>query len=649
MAQAFTSGKNEISPLTGMTRDDWIAEADRLLLAVRPYFTPSRAKAHLPGLTSISGFDSDGLEGFARTFLLAGFRLAGGNGDDPLGLIEWYRSGLIAGTDPTGEDRWPSVATRAQAKVEAASIAIILDLTRDWIWETLSRSEQQNVINWLSSAVGDESYHNNNWRWFRVTVQTFLYSVGGPYSQAEIEADLAEIESFYRADGWYADGKWRSYDHYVGWAMHLYPILWSRMKGAEDFASVRPGNDRERLSRFLDDFVCLVGSHGAPLYLGRSLIYRFAVAAPLWAGAVAGVSTPSPGQIRRCASGILQYFLSHNVPNDKGLLDMGWHGEWSPMRQSYSGPGSPYWASKGMLGLALPADHPVWTGPEEPLPCEVADQLRVVKPAGWIVSTTRDGIVRVINHGTDRGYPGELAGDLPEYARWGYSNVTTPLLDKSSRLSPIDQAVVLLDGEGTATHRTGFITTDLGVDDVGYAASIAQPHWMASTEVEDFGLPMEDVDEVGGTLTTVSIVRGAWEVRLAQVTSPSSRVQALRFGGWPLTGEKTAESRSNQDISVNVSSFTSRLVSLSGEPTADLDIRSDASPIGHTSFTPTLTYQAPTDEWLAVAVFLGYEQNKEQPPRITALSAHDGTVTVTVRWADTAVTTTTVAISDVCS
>lgn len=647
MAQAFPRGGNEISPLTGMTRDDWLAAADALLLAVRPYFTPSRAKAHLPGLTSISGFDSDGLEGFARTFLLAGFRLAGAGGDDPLGLIEWYRSGLIAGTDPDGEDHWPSVATRAQAKVEAASIAIILDLTREWIWDTLSPSQQENVIAWLSSAVGDDTYHHNNWRWFRVTVQTFLYSVGGPYSRAEIEADLEEIESFYHSDGWYADGRWRSFDHYVGWAMHLYPILWSRMKGAADFESVRPGDDRERLARFLDDFVCLVGSRGAPLYLGRSLIYRFAVAAPLWAGAVAGVTTPSPGLIRRCASGILHYFLTHDVPNSQGLLDMGWHGEWSPMRQSYSGPGSPYWASKGMLGLALPADHPVWTDLEEPLPCEVADQLRVVRPAGWIVSTTRDGVVRVINHGTDRGYPGQLAGDLPEYARWGYSNVTTPLLDTSSRLSPVDQAVVLLNADGNATHRTGFITTDLGVDEVGYAASIAQPHWMASTEVEDFGLPMEDVGDVGGTLTTVSLIRGGWEIRLAKISSASSQVKALRFGGWPLTGEKTAETANEKEVIVNVSSLTSRLVSLGESARADIDIRSDASPIGPTSFTPTLTYPASANEWCAVALFLGYEHGEEQSPTIQKVSEKEGTLTVTVRWSDAAITTTAVAITDV--
>lgn len=109
------------------------------------------------------------------------------------------------------------------------------------------------------------------------------------------------------------------------------------MECADDFVSARPGNDRERLARFLANVVYLVGVHGVPLYLGHSLIYHFAVATPLWAGAVAEVETPPPVSFGATHRGFLQYFLSPDIPKDKGLLDMGGHGEWSPMCQSYSG------------------------------------------------------------------------------------------------------------------------------------------------------------------------------------------------------------------------------------------------------------------------------------------------------------------------
>ena len=51
-----------------------IALADTLLAATRRFASPSGALIRLPGPTSASGAWSDGLEGYARTFLLAAFR-----------------------------------------------------------------------------------------------------------------------------------------------------------------------------------------------------------------------------------------------------------------------------------------------------------------------------------------------------------------------------------------------------------------------------------------------------------------------------------------------------------------------------------------------------------------------------------------------
>ena len=104
-------------------RARWERLADELLLAVRPYATGHRALIQLPGPASASGRWSDGLEGFARTFLLAAFRLAGAGGEDPHHFAEWYAEGLTAGVDPESPERWPTFTEANQAKVEAASIA----------------------------------------------------------------------------------------------------------------------------------------------------------------------------------------------------------------------------------------------------------------------------------------------------------------------------------------------------------------------------------------------------------------------------------------------------------------------------------------------------------------------------------------------
>ncbi|HCX85409.1 MAG TPA: hypothetical protein DHV14_09825, partial [Micrococcales bacterium] len=309
-----------MSPCTGWTREHWAVLTDRLLLAAREHASAGHARITFPGPEGGYGRDVDGLEGFARTFLLAGFRLAGERGADPLGLADWYAQGLATGTDPSAPDRWVRLEEKAQAKVEAASIALILDLTRPWLWDRLDPRVQARVVDYLAPAVGDDTYPQINWVWFRLVVQTFLRSVGGPHDLAEMRADLATHDSFARADGWLADGRERAFDHYTGWALHLYPTLWARMSGAADLAVERAERDRAQLDRFLTDAITLVGSDGGPLVQGRSLVYRFAAAAPFWVGALAEVPSLSPGALRRAASGVVLHFADHGAPDDDGVL-----------------------------------------------------------------------------------------------------------------------------------------------------------------------------------------------------------------------------------------------------------------------------------------------------------------------------------------
>ncbi len=91
-----------LSPVTGWTRAHWLAAADDLLLAVRPWATPGFGRIDLPGEPARAGWTSDGLEGFARTFLVAAFRVAGTGGEDPHGHLAHYRRGLLAGTRTPG-------------------------------------------------------------------------------------------------------------------------------------------------------------------------------------------------------------------------------------------------------------------------------------------------------------------------------------------------------------------------------------------------------------------------------------------------------------------------------------------------------------------------------------------------------------------
>lgn len=589
------------SPLTGWDRARWAAFGDGLLAAVRPYASAGHARITLPGPEGGYGRAVDGLEGFARTFLLAGFRLAGERGEDPHGYAQWYADGLAAGSDPHAPDRWLRMSEHAQAKVEAASLALVLDLTRPWIWDRLTPLVQEQLVDYLAEAVGDDTYPRINWVWFRLVVQTFLRSVGGPHSLDEMADDLATHDSFEREDGWLADGAERSYDHYAGWALHLYPTLWARMRGAEDLAAPRRERDVRLLDRFLDDALALVGGDGSPLLQGRSLTYRFAASAPFWVGAMAEVPSHSPGALRRAASGIVQHFADHGAPDERGLLTQGWHHEWLPIAQAYTGPGSPYWASKGLIGLALPADHPAWTASEEPLPVERGDVLRAVRAPGWVVSGTRaDGVVRVVNHGTDHAREGDRVGDAPLYARLGYSTATAPWSDVASRVSPVEQTVALVDAAGRATHRAGWralgarVAQSPGEVPVGVAASVARVRWLEpELGGRDHGSGLPGTLTDAGTLTTVSLVRGPWEVRLVRVDELADGVRSddvrLRVGGWPV---------------VDGDGLVAGVVPLDEDGVVGTEHREDASPLGDGSSVDVVDLPVETGAWHAVLLTL---------------------------------------------
>ncbi|MET8161338.1 DUF2264 domain-containing protein [Sphaerisporangium sp. NPDC005289] len=619
----------ELSPYTGWTRNHWAALADHLLLSARRYASPSHARIGFPGPPGGYGADVDALEGFARTFLAAGFRVAGEDGRDPLGLMEWYAEGLAAGTDPRSPDRWVRLEEHGQAKVEAASIAMVLHLTRPWLWDRLGPVVREQVVDYLAPAIGAE-YPPINWVWFQIVVEQFLASVGGPCSREDIDAGLALSDGFAREDGWYADGAERSYDHYAGWALQFYPLLWTEMAAGDERADSRRPVYLRRLERYLDDALHLVGADGSPLIQGRSLTYRFAVAAQFWAGARAGLGRPSPGLLRRAASGVARHFADHGAPDGDGVLSLGWHGPWRPIAQSYSGPGSPYWASKGLFGLALPAGHPVWTAVEEPLPVESGDFHRVLRAPGWLVGGTRaDGVVRVVNHGADHSSPGSHLTDSPLYARLGYSTATAPVLAGEHAARPLDQSVVLLDADGTPSHRTGFQALPARSLPSGtpVGASRWRAHWVTpETDGPDHGHGRSGPVRLGPWIEVVSVVRGPWEARLVRL-SPAEGTPwdgPLRVGGWPLPA-------GGPDEAAGRSRLCSRVLGGPGLEASGVVRAEDSSPLAPWTLVPWCATPAAArpGRWYQALVYLG----RGEPAGTPALS-WDGPASVRLSWHD---------------
>lgn len=556
----------------------------------------------------------------------------------------------MAGTDARSAERWPRLDEHPQAKVEAASLAFALDMTRPWLWDRLDARQQQQVVDYLAPAVGDDTYPQINWVWFRLVVQTFLASVGGPSSESEMRADLATHDSFVKANGWLSDGEERAFDHYGGWALHTFPALWARMEGARDLAAERAGVDVQRLDRYLDDELVLVGADGSPLIQGRSLSYRFAAAAPFWAGILSGVPSHAPGLLRRAATGIVGHFAERDVPGEDGVLPVGWHDAWPPLAQAYTGPGSPYWASKGLMGLMLPADHEAWIAPEQPLPIERADTVRAITAPGWLVSgTVADGIVRVINHGTDHSVEGALVGDSPLYARLGYSTTTFPLLDEESWRSPLDQTVAFVDADGVATHRAGFRSLGVAVErsgpvDVGIAGSVVTAHWLdADARQQHHGSGYTGQATVAGVITVVSIVRGPWEARLVRVDSiADDRIRALRVSGWPISAA-THGSTDERDGAVAVQAAGLRSSIACDGAEAGVARVEDASPLGPHSSVPFALLPVGAGEWHLLTVELSSSGSEPAASRAAVNFAKGSGQPGSLVWPDGVVTDTSLS------
>ena len=311
----------------------------------------------------------------------------------------------------------------------------------------------------------------------------FLQEIGHEpeASRKAVDRGLERIEEWYVGEGWYTDGDGRKFDYYNGWAMHLYPVLHAWLADDSRLLDLYGG----RLSRHLEDYARLFGGDGAPMHQGRSLTYRFATTVPLWLGALTG-RTPLPAggdpQAGLRGAEVLPGARRGGLPRP---ADARLAGPDSAVLQGYSGPASPYWASKGFLGLLLPPDHPVWTAAEEPGPAERSDALTAISAPNWLLqSTSSDGVVRLHNHGSE-----DVRYD-PYYTRLAYSTVTEPS-------SSYDNSVIVGDDPSR---------TDIEPLGVGEG-------WVASRHTAGGG----------ARVTSVVLARGAVEVRAHLVAGAEPR------------------------------------------------------------------------------------------------------------------------------
>jgi hypothetical protein len=501
--------------------------ADFLLSAVLGYASPS-GTIQLPGKPSKWGTASDGFEGVSRPLMLAAFRLAGSS-ETP----DWYERLLsIVESGASVRGSWPEAHKTPQALVETASLALSMRVAGERLFDPLSETAKDALINRFRRSL-DVRPSDNNWVMFPHIVANFLEAIG--FSDEKTRRSVARsrerTESWYRGDGLYTDGSGRTFDYYNAWAFNFYLPLISHFEDHSAATDVYGG----RLAEYCRFARNLVEPSGAPVFFGRSLTYRYALAAPF---ALSSLLNPRQSDLKengRLWSAIVNYFMSRGAASN-GLLSVGWHGEYRKMAQRYTGPASPYWAAKAFSALLIPNQSEFW---EQDVEASEAQNVHSVARTGLIASK-RNSVAILHNHGIDHQKNNTVAFFKYDalYARRSYSSRTAPV----ELLGMPDNSFGLLKS-GRMSGR-GIVQVRSTSGD--HAASSILPTFnrrLLSSKLLDFGKlarigPRVRAAEQSLSISEVTLLDDDWDIHVFRLSREQNGMH-FRLTSWALPGEST--------------------------------------------------------------------------------------------------------------
>ncbi|WP_336666141.1 DUF2264 domain-containing protein [Enterobacter mori] len=354
----WAANKEKSNPLS--SRRDVVAYLSGMLGALDKQFPPGSSRFSLGETCAHYATDIAQMEGLSRALWGLFPLMAGGEGES---WSEKYLDAIKLGTDPQSAGYWGETGPYDQRLVEMAAYGLGLSLLGDKLLERFTEREVMNLHAWLSQ-ITDAQMPDSNWNYFAIMVQLGFKRAGLPYDQRAIDHRFALMDAYYLGDGWYSDGPGRPKDYYISMAFHFYGLIYATLSGDEARADVL----RERSRLFAEDFIYWSAADGASVPFGRSLTYRFAMVAFWSAVAFSGLEVFTPGIVKGIILRHLRWWQQQPMTDRDGILTLGFAYPNLAMCEDYNSPGSPYWALKTYLILALPEAHPFWLADEEPLP-----------------------------------------------------------------------------------------------------------------------------------------------------------------------------------------------------------------------------------------------------------------------------------------
>ncbi|MDR2418925.1 MAG: DUF2264 domain-containing protein, partial [Treponema sp.] len=261
---------------------------------------------------------------------------------------------------------------------------------------------------------------------------------------------------------------------------------------------------RERAQKFAQSFALWFYKDGSMIPYGRSLIYRFAESSFFSACAFAGLEILPWGVMKGIAMRNLRRWFSRPILDSGGILSVGYAYPNLVMADAYNSPGSPYWALKTYLMLALKEDHPFWQAEETPTFPETDQERRKARPRcvmnktpGFIISNSAtDAQLLCAGHASSF----DMNHGAQKYCKFAYSARFGFCVSHSNHgLEKIgcDSALLLSEGDGYWRERRRATDQEAG------------EKWLRSR-----WQPWNDVSVI-----TVLVRMGDWHMRIHRVES----------------------------------------------------------------------------------------------------------------------------------
>lgn len=383
-----------------------------LLNPLKSMYSEQKARLYVGVTSAHYENDSIPMEAFARPLWgLVPFWAGGGTDRD---FEEIYRRGLEAGTDPENPEYWHTCRDYDQKYCEMAAIAFGMLFCPEKVWEPLSEKGKDHLTEWLWEINRHECCACN-WQFFKIITNVALYKRGRSYDRDGLREGLELIDAYYDGGGWYKDGNGGDKDYYNPFVMVTYGMVYAMFMEKED--PERCARFRQRALAFGKDYIYWFSENGASFPFGRSMTYRFAQAAYFSVCVLSGTEVFPLEVLKGIISRHLVYWLNQPIFDNAGVLTIGYTYPNLQMSESYNAPGSPYWALKAFLFLALPEDHPYWKVKAAPLP--PLDRLRYLPHANMLMQRDGGNVVALV--------PGRTAADghshtVEKYAKFAYSS-----------------------------------------------------------------------------------------------------------------------------------------------------------------------------------------------------------------------------------